>query len=142
MGLELEEIAGNMKRFINTILDRLKLGASARNALNFLKYITSPELLRKNAGFRRNGAPDGLPVQTPGLAYRVCGQYDLQAMYFNGRKGADWITTLLERNGLELNSFSAILDFGCGCGRVLRFWKDLIHTRVYGTDYNPSLIRW
>ena len=142
MGLELEEIAGNMKRFINTILDRLKLGASARNLTNFLKYISNPDLLLRNFRFRRNGAPDGLPVQTPGLAYRVCGQYDLEAMYYNGRKGADWITALLEKNGLELGSFAAILDFGCGCGRVLRFWNGLTHTGVYGTDYNPSLIRW
>ncbi len=131
-----------MKRMINTVLDRLQLGASARNGLNYLKYISSPKLLRRNARFRRNGAPDGLPVQTPGQAYLICGQYDLEAMYYNGRKGAEWIIDLLEKNGLDMDGFNDILDFGCGCGRVLRFWKNLTHTRVYGTDYNPSLIKW
>ena len=76
------------------------------------------------------------------LAFLVCGQYDLESMYHNGLRGANWITDLLEKNGLCIDEFDSILDFGCGCGRVLRFWKGLIHAKVYGTDYNPSLIRW
>lgn len=77
----------NMKQMINSILDRFQLGAFARNALDFLKYIFNWKLLLKNARFIRNGAPDGLPVQTPGLAFLVCGQYDLESMYHNGRNG-------------------------------------------------------
>jgi SAM-dependent methyltransferase len=34
-----------------------------------------------------------------------------------------------------------VLDFGCGCGRVTRHWKDL-PGHVHGTDYNPHLLRW
>lgn len=131
-----------MKRMANSTLDKFQLGASARNINNFLKYITNLKLLQRNSRFRRNGAPDGLPVQTPGLAYLVCGQYDLEAMYHNGRKGAEWITALPERNELRMDDFNKVLDFGCGCGRVMRFWKDLTNVKVYGTDYNPSLIKW
>lgn len=131
-----------MKRILNSILDKFQLGAFARNSTNFVKYITNLKLLLRNAKFRRNGAPDGLPVQTPGLAYLVCGQYNLEAMYHNGRKGAEWITALLEKNDLHMDDFDRILDFGCGCGRVLRFWNYLTHARVYGTDYNPSLVKW
>jgi len=127
---------------MNSLLDSLNLGAAARNSVNFLKYVTSLTLLRKNFRFRKKGAPDGLPLQTPALAYLVCGQYDLEDMYYNGLKGATWITSLLRKNGLQLDEFERILDFGCGCGRVLRFWKDLTSTGIYGTDYNPSLIRW
>jgi SAM-dependent methyltransferase len=127
---------------VNSILDIFQLGASARNSINFLRYITNLKLLLRNARFRRNGAPDRLPVQTPGLAYLVCGQYNLEAMYHNGRKGAEWISALLEKNGLHIDDFNNILDFGCGCGRILRFWKDLTHTGVYGTDYNPLLVKW
>lgn len=134
--------SGDMKHLINSLLDRLRLGASVRNALNFMKYISNPKLLLRNARYRRNGAPDGLPVQTPGLAYLVCGQYDLEALYYNGRVGAEWIVSLLKKNGLNINRFDAILDFGCGCGRVLRFWQGLTRARICGTDYNPALIRW
>ncbi|MBD3276682.1 MAG: methyltransferase domain-containing protein [Candidatus Aegiribacteria sp.] len=47
---------------------------------------------------------------------------------------------LLERNSIPFEG--RILDFGCGCGRVLRFWKGLPETEIYGTDYNRILIRW
>jgi SAM-dependent methyltransferase len=32
--------------------------------------------------------------------------------------------------------------FGCGCGRVLRQWKDLAGTTLYGTDLNTELVEW
>ena len=53
---------------------------------------------------------------------------------------ADILGTL-QRNGIDVNSLRSILDFGCGCGRVIRYWKGK-GTRLFGADYNPSLIRW
>jgi SAM-dependent methyltransferase len=35
-----------------------------------------------------------------------------------------------------------VLDFGCGCGRVLRHWSNLPDTRVHGSDFNPYMIDW
>jgi SAM-dependent methyltransferase len=35
-----------------------------------------------------------------------------------------------------------MLDFGSGCGRVIRYWKDLCHVKVFGSDYNPELVGW
>jgi len=35
-----------------------------------------------------------------------------------------------------------ILDFGCGCGRVTRFWSARNNARIFGTDYNQRLIEW
>ena len=35
----------------------------------------------------------------------------------------------------------SILDFGCGAGRVIRYWHGL-PAAPYGTDYNPDLIAW
>jgi SAM-dependent methyltransferase len=46
------------------------------------------------------------------------------------------------RNSYDLKSFESILDFGCGCGRVLRHWSELKGHRLYGTDTNPELIAW
>src|SRR5262249_36374105 len=34
------------------------------------------------------------------------------------------------------------LDWGCGCGRVLRHWSQLSRTRVYGCDIDPRMIEW
>jgi SAM-dependent methyltransferase len=35
-----------------------------------------------------------------------------------------------------------VLDFGSGCGRVLRHWHASKNVKVYGTDYNASLVEW
>jgi ubiquinone/menaquinone biosynthesis C-methylase UbiE len=41
-----------------------------------------------------------------------------------------------------VESLKAILDFGCGCGRVLRHWKPPTGSKLYGTDCNPELTAW
>ena len=46
------------------------------------------------------------------------------------------------RNGIGLGEGHSILDFGCGCGRVTRYWQGVTAARVFGTDYNPTLIDW
>ena len=48
----------------------------------------------------------------------------------------------MARRNLALDDLGAILDFGCGCGRVLRHWSSLNRARVFGTDYNPTLVQW
>jgi SAM-dependent methyltransferase len=92
---------------------------------------------------------DGLPLPpthlirlTTGIFRRAMKPNVLQERYeAGGAKGAAWIRTMLGRNGVEMDGLRALLDFGCGCGRVLRHWKDL-PARVHGTDYNPHLVRW
>lgn len=131
-----------MKRLVNRVLDLLRLRSAARRTLDILRYWSDRDLVRRNRDFARRGAPDGLPVQPPFLVYLVCNLFDVSAFYGNGRKGMDWITGLLEKQRIEIDSLGSVLDFGCGCGRVLRFWAAHPSVRVHGTDYNPKLIRW
>jgi SAM-dependent methyltransferase len=49
---------------------------------------------------------------------------------------------LLERNGLAIADSGALLDFGCGSGRVARQWTDLTATAIHGCDYNTDAIAW
>lgn len=35
-----------------------------------------------------------------------------------------------------------MLDFGCGCGRVIRHWHDLQGPRVHGCDHDTRPIEW
>ncbi len=54
------------------------------------------------------------------------------------------LRALLRHAGRELSSFSSILDFGCGCGRVTR----ALHLelapgqRLFGTDIDSEAIEW
>ncbi len=42
---------------------------------------------------------------------------------------------------VPLESLRSLLDFGCGCGRVVRWWGDL-PGEVHGTDFHPGLVGW
>ncbi len=89
-----------------------------------------------------SGAPDGLPLPPLELIYTIGQEYDLDHFYRQSVLGAESIQTILASRGADIASFSAILDFGCGCGRLLRRWKALNGTQVYGTDYNERLVEW
>jgi SAM-dependent methyltransferase len=125
-----------------SVLESLHLLIPLRDFYNWSSYALNFSMRRKNAGYRRRGAPDGLPVPTPKLMHLVSGRYNLEGLYTNGKLGAECIREILGKNKLRIEEFSSILDFGCGCGRILRFWQDLKNTKVYGTDYNPELIQW
>ena len=51
-------------------------------------------------------------------------------------------TELLARNGVPLGDRRSVLDLGCGCGRVARWWAEVEGPRFYGCDYNPKLAAW
>lgn len=125
-----------------SVLGSLRLLIPLRDLYNWLNYATNFELRRRNALFLKKGAPDGLPMPTPKLMHIVCGRYNLEGLYVNGKLGAGCIRGILEKNGLNFGKFSSVLDFGCGCGRIIRFWHDEKNVKLYGTDYNKALISW
>ena len=43
---------------------------------------------------------------------------------------------------MALGDIEKILDFGCGCGRVVRHWNGVEGVRVFGTDSNQRSINW
>jgi len=95
-------------------------------------------------------SPDGLPLP-PAHLIRVTSGCLRQAVnrpealhdsYLEaGAQGAACITSALERFGMALADFGSVLDFGCGCGRVIRHWRNLDAT-VRGCEYNPLLVDW
>ena len=124
------------------IFDTLHILLPMRTIYNWCRYAFNLKVLLRNANFIKSGAPDGLPIPPPFLIHEVSGVYDQRAFFDNGIDGANCIRQNLRRNNLSIESFGSILDFGCGCGRVLRHWRNLPKTKVYGTDYNPRLIAW
>ena len=96
----------------------------------------------KDQPLRLTGAPDGLPLPPPEMIRLVAGVDNTAVFYWGGILGARWIRGILTKNRLDINQFNAILDFGCGCGRVMRHWRSLTGPRLFGADYNPYLIDW
>ena len=102
----------------------------------------NPKTIVANARYRRLGAPDGLPIPSPDLIFLVAGTADISWFLKGGELAATSISEALGASGVSVAELDSILDFGCGCGRVLRNWHSLPHTRVNGTDYNAKLIAW
>jgi 2-polyprenyl-3-methyl-5-hydroxy-6-metoxy-1,4-benzoquinol methylase len=106
------------------------------------KYSASPSIVASNSRYVNQPLPDGLPAPPPKLVYFVTSVWDIEYYYKSGIEGARCIQKTLGKNNLDISQFKAILDFGCGCGRVIRQWKDLTDSRLFGTDYNAKLIEW
>ncbi|MGE0825140.1 MAG: class I SAM-dependent methyltransferase [Candidatus Binatia bacterium] len=92
--------------------------------------------------WRDQGAPDNLPLPPPELIALVTGMPQVQPFYWSGLLGARCIRGLLNKNGVVVDQCRAILDFGCGCGRIMRHWNTLAGPELFGTDYNPYLVHW
>jgi methylase of polypeptide subunit release factors len=74
------------------------------------------------------------------LLFRVCGETGQEAYLDIGKKCLDDIQAALARVGRRWDSFRNILDFGCGCGRVLRWCTRLPGQRISGTDIDSEAI--
>src|SRR5205085_8414564 len=96
------------------------------------------------AAFARPRPPavDGLPVPPPRLIMRVAGTTDPEWFLESGQLAADTISAALRRANRPLANIGALLDFGCGCGRVTRRWATLATTEVHGSDRSAEAIEW
>jgi SAM-dependent methyltransferase len=98
-------------------------------------------------GWRGNGRepavdPAGRPLPPPALRILVSGTADPAFFLDTGRRQAELFRRLLEPHAGSMEDMSAILDFGCGCGRIARWWADLPGPAVFGCDPNRQLVHW
>lgn len=96
-----------------------------------------------NVGVRlRNRLPGRIPVPPGRLLQLVQASAKADEFVAYAEVGAACLRDILARNGLSLEGFRAVLDFGCGAGRILRCWSDLRGPELHGTDIHPRLIAW
>lgn len=85
---------------------------------------------------------DGLPLPPPHLRTLTAGTADSRWFVESGRSSAQVIRDAAGRHGVPFDSVRLMLDFGCGCGRVLRHWQHLSPTQVHGAEPNEKLAGW
>jgi SAM-dependent methyltransferase len=85
---------------------------------------------------------DDLPLPPPALRIRVAGTADPGWFLESGRLTAETIRAALMRHGLDPVSARRVLDFGCGCGRVVRHFRGLTAVEIHGVDHDAALVRW
>jgi SAM-dependent methyltransferase len=86
--------------------------------------------------------PDGLPLPGPRLIFLVIGTPWSGVYLRSGREVTDAMQRHLAACGVHPRSFRSVLDFGCGCGRLLRHVRGFTQARLHGCDYNPELVGW
>jgi SAM-dependent methyltransferase len=120
-----------------TALDWLDRAGLARPAVRFYEL-----MLAARARERQRTAND-LPLPPSRLRVQA-GPAHADAEYFlrSGRHHAELIRALLGEQGVRIEAVGPLLDFGCGCGRVLRHWADLEGTRRYGCDVTAKMVAW
>jgi SAM-dependent methyltransferase len=86
----------------------------------------------------------GLPVPPPRLLHDIGNSEDPTWFLRGGRWAAEDIRNALARHGMPMEDLGALLDFGCGVGRVVRHWSGLAAAgvEIVGTDTNPAMIAW
>jgi SAM-dependent methyltransferase len=121
-----------LKRFLRTQFRRVEADETACR----IYALKSPD------GSEAGVAEDGLPLPPPEMVALVGGSLDRDQFYRYGKYAATWIAEMLARNDVPPSGLGTILDFGCGCGRVIRHWPAITQAKLYGSDYNPYLVRW
>jgi SAM-dependent methyltransferase len=77
------------------------------------------------------------------LVYLTQGIHDVAAYKDSIIPGIYNMTTYLRMSGIETNKLRAILDIGCGTGRMLIGWHlENPDRTLYGCDINATLIDW
>ena len=132
-----------LKSSIENILERLHLLSYASYIYrNFLANPDKSKFVRWWR-FQKFMPFDQLPMPPMYMRWLVINQIDPAIFMESGRMQVNGlILPLLERNGLVISSFTSLLDFGCGCGRLIRYWKDLSDQDIWGCDYNSKMIKW
>lgn len=83
-----------------------------------------------------------MPMPPAPLRTRVHGTPDIETFELVGRAVCDDILDAAAAFGIHLTPEMTVLDFGCGCGRVIRHLVPQCSARVEGTDIDHEAIDW
>jgi SAM-dependent methyltransferase len=85
------------------------------------------------------------PVPPEDLRWRATGVADAEGFLLSGSAAVDFLDKeALGRDRKSFRDFSSILDFGCGCGRLIRSLRPLCDqwASIHGCDIDPAAIAW
>jgi SAM-dependent methyltransferase len=110
-------------------------------ALRFFLRRLKPSVFARTIGYWIRGTPDGLPLPSTSARILVAGSADPDWFLNGGALGAEVIRSAVRQQGRDMHDFERVLDFGCGCGRLLRHWRELTKVKIFGTDMQLRLLR-
>jgi SAM-dependent methyltransferase len=89
---------------------------------------------------------NGIPLPPPEMVHITAGMFDRKQIYdrflSGGEAGMEGLAGILDQHGVDPRELGSILDYGSGCGRVIRHWPAVTDATLFGSDYNPFLVEW
>ncbi len=95
----------------------------------------------RSFGKRRSETAGELPLPPRRLMVRVAGTPDADWFLRSGQVSAESVREAAPRHGRPLEQVASLLDFGCGCGRVTRRWRDL-DAEIHASDADARAVEW
>lgn len=130
-----------MKKALKDWLHRIGL-LNALQPLYFNLLAADATTLPREIRYRSGASPDGFPFPPPSLTFDVIACRWAPVFFDSGKRIVDDMEALLQRQGYTLAAFERVLDFGCGCGRLIRHVHGRTAAALHGSDYNPALVAW
>ena len=90
-----------------------------------------------------SGNVASIPIPPPDLRARVHGEEELSSFHKIGKVVSLNLESTIQSIPIQLENNSHILDFGCGCGRIISWFYNLYpNSKFYGTDIDNEGITW
>ncbi len=135
-------IPATARRTIRRGLLRTPLPVRSRVEVGLLRAYEAYERARFSSTPHGEVDEGELALPPAKLRVLVCGSADPAYFLDAGRRHAELFRAMVLRSGERIEDWSAVLDFGVGCGRVARWWSDVRGPALYGCDPNPELAGW
>ncbi len=142
--LELIAAYQNLEKTHHQLVDTYQTLEHDYHALRVTFQRLTRPALQSNRQDIATEAPTALDMPIPPslLRYWVAGSDDLGWFLESGQLGIKALHDILTPYGIQLANFTRILDFGCGCARVLRHLPAATTAKIDGTDSNADAIHW
>ncbi len=105
-------------------------------------YMLRRRLASRRAGDETEPGPDGLPIPPARLQLATTHVVDTRFYLESGEATKLLLERRTRESGRDPDELESVLEFGCGCARVTRWWAADAAHRVAGCDLNRDAIDW
>lgn len=134
-------MVGLLKKLVKKFIKNKKIQDNLRLIYNSVKTFNL-HLLKDEIHYRKNGLPDKLPFPSSNLIFTIIAIPWVSEYYKSGKIIYNEIISTLKKANIHLKENSNVLDFGCGCGRLIRHFANENKFNLYGSDLNSDLVNW
>ena len=108
-----------------------------------MAYSQCSTLLSVEAPDTKSDRIDSMPWPGEEMVFRVSNQSDRRKFLESGEHSVRDLEVMLALAGHNIADFKRILDFGCGCSRMLLWMEDVAESsELFGVDIDERMIAW